>query len=1256
MGRLLCVLAIFVLASSSWAFMRPWENRTWVAANPHIWSYGTEYWWDLPALHSTIGTVPAMPDAQVPEGVSGNLAEASGSAAEAAAAKDRCVMNLIASLGAIPWSPGTPFLAAFSGSSGCMAYKTHWKGAVSATLSALEKSQDSAAQSVASARSAYEDMIFMGLCDGNYTGPGSEDCGELSGAFSAIDGNITEGGYGKYALLQEYSFRLKASLRNPVPDLSFSQPMLAMVWADDGVVAIFGGARTLALRAANSSESGYREIFDNASLKKSGTEKLLQALASQKLYLVDEAPSGFDAREAGSIEENLASLGEEKAGLDIALAEAKNEHGRTGKRGYMARAVALAADADDGYRKLADSLEELREDAQEAATQERDEAESELGKAGREFSSGPPGSEAATYLEQARLMLEKGDSAATIGERFSFYSKAAALARAAGSSESLAGEASAASSLASLEELVRDAGKDGINVAEQKGALSLIKSLPPAQAEAAAQEAMDAIISKAKAKYDDGILSARSRINDKLALAGPDAADLATDLERLEGGLILDGTVSYPDAIGFLGGLSSGYSALEETLDTYMSEIVGNAMSAQAKPLFGPVRLDEPAYITLDLVLSNPRPYNASHVEASVALASDFGLLHSDIVSGREDVESVRWKDGALLLSFPSVGPYDVRRVIFEKEATLATTTSSTSKAEGIGDGRAVVSETVQFELAQDIPALHLPDGYEDAVIDGLPASRPLGAGHHALSSERTVEDAYTETTGEPRVYRLGTTTYVEYEIRLMPAMDLGSVFIAIDSLNDSRVSSMDVVSATGEFVKDVKRTSGTQYSAKVVGLKKGKETVVRVSYRVDDTESFVEEQLSYLAGQNMSAGAKEFLEQASFQAASGNHSQALGLIERALSKSREDEKSAARLEEEAGELESEIRAELVALDSALSSQHADSSFIQKLSSRKSELEKLLAESSSGNASRKIGALGKADMKWLEKELNSFRKDSYKQYNGLRERLYAAGESGTPQEFTDFEEALRKLESGGRLEYAVEASDALHLAEAVVEAKENDGESERGRLAEQFEEMEASTLDTLERYSRQASAAKGTDYSSLFTESEKKVDALLQDAEKSLSGDTSLATPKLEALKRSRDRMELVLDTLRNESESKLSMLGSLMASAKVDGERRQFLSERLESMRGMVSAGDYVNALRAGSALGKELDGDPAPAGEGLMVLGLSALAILAAAGFYISSRKKKELRKLTSWRDPLPKASSSPSGHSSRSSPELPRKPPAP
>jgi len=466
---------------------------------------------------------------------------------------------------------------------------------------------------------------------------------------------------------------------------------------------------------------------------------------------------------------------------------------------------------------------------------------------------------------------------------------------------------------------------------------------------------------------------------------------------------------------------------------------------------------------------------------------------------------------------------------------------------------------------------------------------------------------------------------------QINPNIDLDNVLFFVHSLNDSRISSLSIFAATGEQVKNVERISETKYSAKVFNLKKNKKTVIKVSYMIEDTQSYVIDQIDLFDSANLSSDAKNLVDQAKINVLTGDYNTALEYLEKATALAKQEEKDLQKLQIKYTDLNKKLQNELININTSLSKinpNSANSTFIDKLVSRQEELERVSEESDQSNISEKIKILESVDDKWLEKELKSFKKDISKEYNDLKERFYNAGNSTTPQEFLEFEAALNRLETGDRLEYAIDAFEAINKVEKIIGLQEENKELQKQDLRSVFLMIKSNVDITLDHYSKELAAAKGTEYSSMFKETEKNVQNLLKTAETSIDSDSRVFDINIQNLNKSQIRMHAILDTLEKEANAKFSLIETAMSQTDLDDNTRKDLESKVSIMQNMLGAREYVNALRAGSAIIEELDSYEKPF-DNTLVLAVTAFAVLGAAGFYVYKQKeetnsKKQMRKL--------------------------------
>jgi len=1128
---------------------------------------------------------------------------------------------------------------------------------------------DHADTSVDRARSAYSDISYLGLCDEGYALPGSEPCSDLRGAFVVVDSGNTEGNYGKVNGLKEEIVKLKSNLKDDAPDMGPFYSSMALIWDTnhegnlrDGIVTIFTSLESRAIKAKADAEYEYDFLHGSVQTKRSSTDSTLSSLKGQKLNLIDRAPEGFAVHSTGTISERLRAMELSSEKIGKKLADAETQRIDINSQGYLAGSILLLQDVEDGYVELAEALDQLEADAIQTTDQQKEEAESEISRTEKDFRSQAPSPHMEAIFQDAKDLYDSADSLAIIGDRYEAYEEAAALARSARSEPGLMQSAEQSASLAELEGLIQRAEADEINVVSQKELLALLED-SSLDVSVYVDDAIDSISEKARIKYDDDLMASRARIIDKLSLAGYAAADLETDMRNSEAGIVQDGHILYPEAIGSLRVLASDYAQIEATLDLYMSDIVGNTMSISADPIIVGATLDRPAEIQLDLQLSNDRPYGAANANAKVRMSYALPFLYSDISQGRDEVESILMedKDKTISLFLTSVEPYESKRIIFTKSQVVARTLSRSVSAEGTGYGSADVEKEIEFQLDYPVLRFEAPYGYSTILIDGYPPGKALPAGKHGMILEKTVVDAYEESISDIKAYSMGLNSKVEYTYTISPLMDLDSLLLFIDSMDDEHVSSLNVVAVTGEKITDKQRVSDTQMTMRINGLDEGRDTILKVTYLVSDTQEYVASQIDAMDAAPLSDEAQEILDSAKLQATSGGYERALELIEEAKAQSAKDEKAQAKIQDAYDKLEKEFLYELGQIDAALEYRNLTGTLHDRLISRKSELEQAISKAQAADPDDGIEILERLDKNWLSKEMTAFRKEVYKGYGDLKERFLAAGNTTTPQEFLDLESALIRFDTGGKLEYALDVAWAYGEAQALVDAQESMQSANQASSSASFNALKAQVEAVLEDYLLEQASAKGTEYASYFAESESSIDKKVDAASKAISGDPRLFSQKMDELSKAKDRMSDTLASLEKEATAKHSMVKALLSEAQLDGSAKARLEGMLDDVQDMLDSGEYVNALRASSAISKDLESSSKDGDSGLLLLGLAALSVIVTLAVYILKHKeedggKKPLRRLerigASKAEQNPPEDAKPASKGVESPPEMPEK----
>jgi len=772
---LLIFLALLPIAFAD--FDRPWENQGWISSNPAIFSYGIEVWWNLPLLHKPLDSFDysQINNLNISDSARSKLNQSiisknqANSNLQVCQAADNLKSLWYSSAIVIPVSTLIPITIEFMKISNCMSYKNNWINSVDSSLGLIEQGIDESESALDNARIHYNEIEFMGLCDENYTNTGSVQCLEIKSIFHTLDSNITEGNYGQYPLLLSYSKDLEAELRKPFPDLSILGSMAKLIWGEKSILALLEQVSLKANYAKTISESEFNSIIESAKGRKQLVTNEITKLKAQDLELISSAPSSFEVHGIGTIEDMFAEICEYDDDSAILLREAELERNRIFKRSYMANAISMASRADYYYENLLSNIDDLEQYSLDTLNQQEEEAAYELSETEKFLNSTGQSTTGVDLYNQAIDLYNSAESQSTTGKKFVAYSKAAAYARAARNQQDQSKELNLNSLLQQLEDLIERAKTDEINIVTETETLVLLDNLNPYQQEEIIRASIANILLKARVKYNDDLLETQTRIYDKLSLAEPFASDLYTDMERYEEGIFQADEINYPLAIGHLKELKENYVLIETTLDQYMSEIVGNSMSASTSPLIDAIYLDQPSNITLDMVLINDRNYGAENVPVKISFDRSLSFLYSDICFGREDVKSIHMEDAGktLVIVFAKVDPFEAKRITMEKQATIAHTTGRKAESIGIGNDAAHISEVIDFQLDMNIPRLSFENGFQDTFIDGINPSRSLNAGKHQITSEKTIQDAYNEKIININSYRMGTNSKVEYTIEI---------------------------------------------------------------------------------------------------------------------------------------------------------------------------------------------------------------------------------------------------------------------------------------------------------------------------------------------------------------------------------------------------------------------------------------------------------------------------------------------------------
>ena len=1108
----------------------------------------------------------------------------------------------------------------------CEKYGEHWENTMTNSMQALEYSVDKVNSNYSSLQKKFSELNRSGICDSDYTEAGHSDCLYVKSGISSIESKSIEGSYGGYNILENQLQDLQLQVQKSRPDTMNYSLMMGLIWEENGVLDTIDMLDKKADTALIDAENEFVTYTYTADVGRTNVATLNGKLSGQNLEKIESALSisgSVGSSSTGTIADRYVQLSGDIKEADNLYDGATQARNINTMRGYLKTAINSMKQADSKYASLEISLPILHQDAINVVNEQKKEAASLLAEAKTLESLNATSSYVRGKINLSATYFEQAEKNEYLGFKFELYALSAKEARTAISKNQNQSFDQAAEIVAKKKELLDLIGKaesDKINVFSQKESLNSLNSADYAWVEAKLLELEAEIVTAAYLEY--GYLDdMRADLISQIKLVGGDADDLLSDMQKEEVGLIgKDGKIDYRKAIGSLDRLSNKYYEIQSTLDSDIDEIVKNSLMVESEVFVDSVELDKQSSITIDLIIINTEKYSSTNVPADVKLPMSVDLMFSDITSGSDLVGSIVSNGNTAKLYLKKVDPHARQRIVFETNDTIAHTTKVKRTAVGLGDGSALVEEEISFTLDSDINALSIPTKYENALIDGKTPGA-LIKGKHVLTARYVELDAYNQSIANIKSSSIGLNSQVEYDVEIIPKIDLDSIMFFVDP--GAKISNLNVFTLSGESVGSKKKITENRYSFVVSDLTAGNKASVRVSYILENASSYVQSQIILFNDANLSDAVGSLVDEAKAAMDKGDTNGALAKIKEAQALQKKEASDLVKTNKKIEDIKQEINAELDEIETALDQgKTLNSSFMSKLSARSDELERRLSESASKTPNDALLYLESVDLNWKGKEITALRKDMFKEYNDLKERLINAGNTSTPNEFLAVESALNKLEVSGRLEYVVDLIEEMDKAKKLVESSESATVEKLSKLKSGFSILKSSLTDSLIQYITLSDEAKSTEFSSMFKYTESAVNKKITDIEKMFGADEpEYIESKIDSLNKTSENIDDTISLLKSQSANKIDLIEKLFDESKdsFSAEEKDSIEKKIASMKRLDGAGEYVNSLRAGNAILEDLDQEK-DADNSLLLLGVTSLAILGVVAAYMFKQKKKK------------------------------------
>jgi hypothetical protein len=1020
------------------------------------------------------------------------------------------------------------------------------------------------------------------------------------------------------------------ALSKYAPLLDGYSNLIELIWGDGGVIEDATNIKGEAETALKNSQQEYKNKVELVRKSLDQLKKHFNNLKSEELYKIKEATYLTSTLVAGSgqkISDRFENTENEIDGVEKELAVAERLYYEA-KSGYIKNATKKLDSLLEKIDELDDAIDGLEKDSKDVVEAKRSEVANLLA----EFEALTKGKlltkEVKELYDSASYEIKQGDSGGSLGACFFHYSNAEKKLKAA---KSLFLEkpaelvVSIKAEIERLEKLVAGAEKDNIEVSTEKTLLRLISENPDvwvgSETAANLNRIEQNIIKKAELKW--GFLERkRYELLQKIELGGRELSDLKSSIEIAEDGAFDNrGKIKWSEALGRLKAIHEAYTEIENQItQKELALLTGNGLVVNKAVFIGEVELEKPVEISVDIFIKNPYPYNASNV--AVKVANDIRLLESNIIKGREFLSAIAQTDSILTLYMKQIDPYANYEILFKKNETIVHIISNKTEIYAGPDGSAIGKEEITFLLDYDVssfsPMMNEGDNVE---IDGLSFSRTLKKGTHKLTRSYVIKEAYRSECANYNAKKDFLRTNIQYDINILPLFDIKELTFFVEKPLDAK--SFSVNSLGLEKITEKTDIGNGLYSFKVLNLKKGKATTLRVTYFVDNATDYLNKQLSLFDVTNLSETARTIYDQVVAAIAANNITEALAKIEQLKGIIEKEKKEREKISSEYARLFGTFEDEKKKIDEALSAlkiADINSSIVGLLEARSALLNKTLTAAAAKDSAEGVKLLEAVDKTWLKNELATIKKEIFNEYNSYK-KAYLNLTDTLSSEFADFESTYAKFEASNDVEDLPALLIAQKKVKDAVNAAKLNESAIHASIHDSFKLLRANITALLNKYVAEKKIASGTQFAALFSIDEKEVQRHLKEIEKALEGGRSLKELNDLISKSQEDVVALsnFFSSLEDEANemTKVAEEAYNRQTGLSDADRKT-AAQYIANAKNALADKKYVDALKASEKALALLKTSTQKEDVSLLLLGLTALFIIGAISIYIIKYRK--------------------------------------
>ncbi|GEM_PF-4478120 len=1119
----------------------------------------------------------------------------------------------------------------------CFEYGGAWKETMNYAMEIVEESQETVETEINELEKNYENLEESGVCDEDYVNE-LEICEKAKNALENYNGEFV---YGEESVFYDvYSgFRNLSHISSYTPDLGSYPVYFSSVWdKKNGVLVLSQEMNGEIVETLEQEKEYVDEIIEESKDSLKERKKEFELLEKQKLEKIISGTEldEYLGEEIISIKEEFESIETELGELKESIEEAEDIYEEE-NQDYLKESVILAEGGVEGLEELRIRIEIIEEEATGVVESKREKVAEEIDDFEGEIEGNILSKETEELYKTSKGYFEDGENDEILGEKYENYynsMKYLSLAKASFEKEEGETELEFLTLVGEVEKLLKGAKKDGLNVGYEEVEFGYLKKHQSLEFYNELEGLKESIIEKSKIRF--GYLEKEIIEVEEIAqIAAGELDYLLSEFYEKKNEVFEQNKIDYEKGIGKLKNFESEYFEVKGKIEGMLEKIMLKKVESKIETTIKVGYVDQESVVRNEIFVNNKANYNFEKLEVELTLPFEMMIYSENIIYGDKNLENILVNGNKFKLYLNSIESGTKYYFVIENEEEIVRTTSFERKVKGSVDGSAEIEEKRTVFVDYELESLELPefwgkinsielDGEEIESSSGI-IEKNIGKGKHVIESKSILNNVFEYNKTNVVVSSIGTKNQVSYDIIITPKIDLDSAVLLIGDGFNENVEELKVISYTSEEIKNKQFFKNGGYSFEIFGLEEGVESVVKVSYLVDNSSAYLEDEIKKVEKIELDEYENELLDEVRNKMNESKMDDAISTIKELQNIIENRQNVEYKLQKKYDDLVEGINSEWEEIGEALGNGLGEfnDSFVYKLENRYEELGEILAKNKS--ISEKIDEMEGVDQKWLEKERKSFVKEKYKEYNKIKGEFIESGIEEYESKLRNFEELLIQFEVKGNLEDVGEVLEGLKSLEKTFEGEKTKSGGEYLEYKEEYDSIVSGIKSKLSAYSKQQTQAEGTSYEYLFNYSKKEVENRIIEIEKEIKNKEN--TGKIQTGIGELGKIELnineVMDYLEKESKRRVGNLE--IYSNSVPEEKKAEITKSIEELDILVSKGEYLAALKGSEIVMEEISGSK-KSGEDLFLIGIVALVILSLIGVVLLKERigiKKETTK---------------------------------